>query len=387
MMGFEENKNKLYEYLDKSGIDKEEIDNYFKNEYKVSLDIGLSHDDSNKRALISTTNHYRKYLEKLGNRIKFLCIGISNATDYGISKYLIEVNKKWNDISNLQFRESMISEKIVDEKGRPLHTKDTTLFENQIGTVINKDEMIQQTLYGFIEYQNQHYASSIKLYGKKVCEEKKEMFKWCLLSAEQSASKAHPNWMTFNSKELNMKPIKDLPRISMEDYLYLVNKLYSDIIIDLDEPDQKIKLEDEKTTLVLLKNARLTGYVVNNGIVRSGLISKIDFNDVTAQEVANLTFSKDIEINVDANWEEDIWIFGQVRKKKPTDLKRWVDVFGMYVEHPIDRDKFRISMSDIFGEEVVAPVQKIESRPTSEYSGNVESSNFFNKLKNNNYES
>jgi hypothetical protein len=344
---YKEKKDELKKKLEIAGIDSEEIDNKIKEEEELSNKFGLEPQQGKVRALVSTINYYRKYLDRLGHRIKFLCFGITSMTDYGLRNKMKEIKNRFNDITlSDEEKEIMIEDGIVDSNGNPLHTKDTTLFENKIGNLIDPDEETSQQMIGVIDNNGTLLPCIVRVNGKKACLEKKIMYKWCLISGEQGTSKNYPTFVTINSRELLMKPIVDAKRITFNEYNTIVENNFKDYIYDL-KNQEKIKELGENSTFAFFKNSAILNFEGNP--LSTSIFCHEDVMDLSNMNmgsqkyfVADGKVSNAIDIDVDPNIPENMWIVVNIRKKKLTDIRLKVDIIGMYVENPVDRTKYQI---------------------------------------------
>jgi uncharacterized protein Smg (DUF494 family) len=369
---YNKKKEELFQKLSNAGIDKIEIENKLKEEESLSEKFGLENEQGKVRAFISTINFYRKYLDRLGHRIKFLCLGITSMTDYGLRSKMKEIMSRASDITlSEEERDIMIDEGIIDSNGYPLHTKDTTLFEDKIGKPIDPDEETSQQMIGIIDNNGTYLPALIRVNSKKACQEKKIMYKWCLISGEQGSSKNYPSFVTINSRELLMKPLVDAERITMEEYNNLVEKTFKDYIYDVNDIERLKKLE-ENSTFAFFKNAALLNFEGNplsTSIFSDDETMNLDNLNMGAQKyiVADAKISQAIDIDVDPNIPEKMWICVNVRKKKSTDLRLKIDIIGMYVENPIDRSKYEMN-DDFMNENKIKELNKQDG-------------NFFNKTE------
>jgi hypothetical protein len=345
---YNQKKEELVQKLEKAGIDKEEIESKIKEENELSKQFGLPEEQGKVRALISTINFYRKYLDRLGHRIKFLCLGITSMTDYGVRNKMKDIKNKFYDIGmSEEEKDLMIEEGIVDDNGIPLHTKDTTLFEDKIGRPIDPDEETSQQMIGVIDNNGTYLPALVRVNTKKACLENKIMYKWCLISGEQGSSKNYPTFVTINSRELLMKPLVDAKRISFEEYSNIVDNVFSKYVYDLKNRDS-LKDLGETSTFAFFKNSSMLNFEGNplsTSIFCHDGVMDLSNLDMGNQKylVADGKVSQAIDIDVDPNLGDNMWVCVNVRKKKVTDLRLKVDIIGMYVENPIDRSKYKIS--------------------------------------------
>jgi hypothetical protein len=359
---YKQKKEELVQKLEKAGIDREEIEKKIKEEDGLSKMFGLPDEQGKVRALVATINFYRKYLDRLGHRIKFICLGITSMTDYGVRNKMKEIKNKFYDVgTSEEEKDMMIDEGIVDENGNPLHTKDTTLFEDKIGNPIDPDEETSQQMIGIIDNNGTYLPALVRVNTKKACLEKKIMYKWCLISGEQGSSKNYPTFVTINSRELLMKPLVDAKRLSFEEYTNLVENAFSKYVYDLKDINS-IKDLGENSTFAFFKNASMlnfegnplsTSIFCNDGVLD---LSNLDMGN-QKYLVADGKVSQAIDIDVDPNLPDNMWICVNIRKKKVTDLRLKVDIIGMYVENPVDRTKYEINESFMKEEEITFQAQ------------------------------
>lgn len=378
MQEYEDKKSKLVEYLEKVGIDASEVETYIKREIEISKGLDMTDMDSRTRALVSAVNYYRKYLDKIGNRIKFMCLGITQPTDYGLAGKVKDIKKRWNDpILSSDEKQDMLDKKIVNERGIALHTSETTLIKDKEGTPINLDDEQQQQLIGIVCTSEGNFPAIVKVYGKNACMEKKFQYVWCLISGEQGASKKFPTYIVVNSRELMMKPVKGSLRISMKEYKGLIETFFSNIIIDVDNDEDVKRLADTGSHL-FLKNVRMmnlnnpTAYGWNTEI--SSMKSTFD---VSAPIVADIKIPNHLELDIDPKRLDELWLLVQPRDKKAQDNRQKLDVLGMYVESPIDRSIHKID------EEFMRAKEEEKDRmvaPTSD-SANKEAKDFFSAME------
>jgi hypothetical protein len=349
---FESRKVKLFEYAIKAGTDKEEVEKYLQKEYYVSIDLGMNEEDSRTRSLISTINYYRKYFDKIGNRAKFCCLGISQPTDYGLTKKVKDVKKRWMDpnITTAE-KEDMIHKKVISDRGIPLHTSETTLIEDKFGKPINPDDEMSQNVVGVIEDKDgKRFPAIIKVYGKKGCEDKKPMFTWGTISGEQSNSKMYPGYIILNTREPAMTTPKGASRINLVEYKTLVETNFKDLIVDMDDTEAAlIRLENMKGH-VFLKNGRILDYSYNTYGTSSSLRTAKSAFDIEAPTIADLKIPNHVELDVDPATKEEVWMMVLPRAQKVQDKLITLDVLSLFVENPMDKDKFKMK-KNFMGEE------------------------------------
>jgi len=349
---FESRKIKLFDYAEKAGTDKEEVEKYLQNEYYVSIDLGMNEEDSRTRSLISTINYYRKYFDKIGNRVKFLCLGVSQPTDYGLSKKVKDVKKRWMDpnISTAD-KEDMIHKKIVSDRGIPLHTSETTLIEDKYGKPINIDDEVSQNLVGIVEDKDgKQFPSIIKVYGKSGCESKKPMFIWGTISGDQSNSKMYPGYIVLGTREPAMTIPKNSSRISLDEYKKLVEANFKDLIIDANNEAEFKRLESIKGH-VFIKNSRILDYSYTAYGTTSGMKTAKSAFDIESPTIADLKIPNHLELNVDPATTQELWVTAFPRVMKLTDKLLSLDVLGLFVQNPMDRDKFKMKKNFMGNEE------------------------------------
>lgn len=344
--------NNIITHVEKTGVPGEEVKDYYHTEYSSSIDMGMNEEDSYLRALISTVNYYRKKLDKMGNRITFLCLGASQPTDYGLSKKVKEIKKKWNSTDMSQADKSEMVEKgITNQMGTPLHTADTTFIESKIGFPIILDEEMSQNLIGVIKQEDKTFPAMIRIYGKKECEIKKIMYTWMSISADQIQNKHNPNYIMLASREMGMKVLPDTKRISIEEYKTIISdpefvKITYDVLNDEAMNALDAMMQTTKMGHVFLKNARLTGYSqFSSNAGTTSEITKNNIDDITgwkAPIIADLRISDHIDLDVDPATMEELWLLVLPRQKQPTDKRIKFDALGMYINTPVDRSSFKL---------------------------------------------
>ena len=368
-----ERKDKLYEYLTKAGIDNVEYEKYMKVEYETSKELGMEEEDAKARAITSTANHYRRYLDKLGNRAKFLCLGVSRKTDYGLSKKVGDIKREWsNSVMNDTKRNEMIEDGKVNEVGRPLHTKNTTNFVEKFGQLINIDEETSQMIVGVIENSDgKRFPAIIRANGIKACNEKKVMYTWCLISGEQGTSKRYPRHAILNSRELRMKEISGANRITMGEYNELLDKHFKENTCDGNDKESLEKINvTENGVYLFMKNMRMMDYDFSASGARTCLTTQDSIDEFTSPILAEAMIGPHIDIDVDPKMPDSMILLIQPFIKKEIDPRARVDILGMYTEKPIERKHLKIS-DDFFAEE-----EKIVPTPNKKIGD--ESGDFFN---------
>jgi hypothetical protein len=367
---YDDKKNKLIEYIEKLGIDKDEVEKYIRKEIDESKGLGMTDMDSRTRALISAVNHYRKYLDKIGNRVKFLCLGVTQPTDYGLGGKVREIRKKWLDPSlRSDEKQDMIDKKIVNERGIPLHTSETTLFKDKEGTPINIDDEQQQQMIGVVTSDNGNFPAIVKVYGKTACNERKYQYQWCLISADQGVSKKYPTYISLNSRELLMKPLKNFPRITIKEYQEMVELFFADIIVDMNDLATIQRLEEPGTHL-FLKNGRMMNLNLTPYGWMTELTSMKSIFDVSDPIIADIKIPSHLEMDVDPKRLDEMWLLVQPRERKLQDNRPKLDVLGMYVENPVDRSIHKINegfMKEEDGNQSVSSGPDTQSREAKDF--------------------
>ena len=343
----EQSKEKLFSELEDRGITREEVQEHLNKELQESKDIGMEDANGYRRALVATINHYRKYLDKLGNRVKFLCLGVSSPTDYGLSNKVRELKKRFNDpnIRSLE-RDELVDSGKISMDGVPLHTKDTTFVEDKIGSPINLNEELRQTMYGLAETKDgKVYKAIVQLFGKSACDAEKINYQWALVSGEQGKSKHFPDFIVLNTRDPLMRKAKDSSVISIEKYKELIQQYFPNDIIDCSAPSPFQKLEEESIegqTFAFLLNAKLLNYDFSQYGATTSITSAASELDVTSSIYADVNIQSHIEITVDPKLSHETILMVNSRKKRPQDLRLKLDVLGMFTEHPMDPSQFKL---------------------------------------------
>jgi hypothetical protein len=351
---FDERKIKLMDYVEKSGIDREEVEKHIQKEYLTSMEIGMNEGDSRRRSIVASINYYRKYIDKLGNRAKFLCLGASQPTDFGLSKKVTELRKRLKDPNLTQAeRDEMVFKKIITDKGIPLHTADTTSIEDKRGSPINVDDEMSQNLVGIIDDGGKLFPAIVKVYGKKGCEENKPMYTWGSISGEQSQSPnaRYPGYIVLNTREPNMTVTKGASRIKMDEYKKFVQDNFSNAIMDLDDTDNTLKKLEEIKSHVFIKNAKIIDYSFNTYGIMSGIKAAKDELVQEAPVRAEMKVPGHLSLDVDPAGEYELWLLAVPRVKRPQDKLLQLDLLGMYVENPQDLSKYKMKGSGFIGSE------------------------------------
>lgn len=333
----EQKKNELINKIVEAGIDREEIDEYFKKEFSESLNFQMNEKDSLKRALISTNNYYRKYLDKLGNRIKFCAIGITMVSDYGISFKVKEIQRKLQSELTTKFdKEEMIRKGVVDKYYNILYTKELTPITDKHGKIVNLDDELSQKLYGVVELEDKTIKPVIlSVFGKKACLERKFVNQWCLVSADV---KNKENGVVLSSRELLMKPVSK-EKISYEEYINIINTCFYNDVVDI----EKIKtgeIEFKESGIKIFKNGAFLNFNFFSGTTSTELIAKSDIMEFKADIIADVKIPDVVTLDIDAKIEQDLWFIGNIRKLENERYK--IIVFGIFTNKPVDMSKFKI---------------------------------------------
>lgn len=350
---YKEKKDNLLNKLEQSGINKEESSKYIDSIYIESkVQLKMDEESAMKRSLIATVNYYRKYFDKLGNRIEFMCLGISGVTDFGLKKKMYEVintyKKHKMDEDNSAIN-NMIKEGLISQDGTPLHTHDTTFIEDLIGRPINIDDSLSQSLYGVIKVNEDGgklYPCVVRCSGKLACEQPKMQYIWTFISAKQINTTKNPGFISLSSRELNMTKVKDAKRIDMTEYKNIIDKCYlqykKDVFTD--------SINVDEDTISVVFNSRISDLKIFNGKFTGDItLNKDIYDDFNHSIIADLRISNGFKIDIDINSDEEVVLFGMLRKKKQSELKPIIDVYGIYVENPTDKIKFE--MDEHFGKE------------------------------------
>jgi hypothetical protein len=387
-MEYEERKQKLFEYLGTLGIEDSEIQTQLDKEIEISKRMGMDDDSSSKRALVATINYYRKYLDKIGNRIHFICIGMSSPTDYGLRKKMMQVEKLYNDMGTTQNeREKMVELGLCTVHGMPLHHPkisfslgdfpETTLFEDLYGQPIDINESISQELFGIVRSGDKHIPAVIRINGKMACDEQKYMYRWCAISAEQKDSARYAGYAFLTTRELMMKPLKAAnDRVTYEELTALISLAYSNNILDCNDDDVSEKMMQDKP-MVILKNVQMTPYTFQQMGTTTHIYPSKNMMELNGKVIlADARISKEIVIDVDPNSWEEKYLCVRFRPMRPNDLRLKCDIYGMYVENPQDKSMFAIDEDFLKSPEEQAIL--IQNKPTK----NVEIKDFFKEIQN-----
>lgn len=349
---YNEKLEKTIIHLEKVGIEREEVNMYAHDQLCQSRELGMSEEDAHKRTLASTTAYYRKYIDKLGNRMKFLCLGMSAPTDFGL-KVKVGTIKKAYMTGTSATKDQLIMEKKVNKYGVPLHTAETTFFEDRIGLPINLEDEMTQNLFGIIEASDgKCHPTVIRVAGKTACMEKKEMYVWSLITGEQSKNKQYPEFLCFNTREPMMKPIKDATRIDLESYTAIVQSIFGGLIIDVGTEKDKIV---KGTGLCVLKNVHFNKFSAGQYGTNSTIVAESDMFDITINPLADVIIPTVIPLDVDPDNSPGLWCFATIKPKKDTDRRPRLEILGMYVQNPVDVSQFTANHDEVLAEMGLAP--------------------------------
>lgn len=383
----DQKKETLIEYVGSVGIPRQEVETYFGKEYRISSEMGMNDENSLTRALISTVNYYRKVLDKMGNRITFLCLGVSQPTDYGLGKKLKDLRFKWksSDMSEIE-KSELIEKGIVNQNGIPLHTADTTYVEAKIGSPIILEDEYSQSLVGVVETDGKIFPALVKVYGKKECDIPKIMYTWCSISADQSQA-SKPEYVILNSRELGMKVISGKPnRITLDEYKSIVEKEFSKIIFDVSKPEDIARLDAmivaagaSKVGHVFLKNVIITPFSAFAGLDASTEITSTNARiDVKgAPIIADMKVPSCVPLDVDTSSTDELWLLVLPRENKNPQSKRMrFDALGMYIQTPIKKEQYKAN--DEFFKQEDSAVLSSNVQPV--VINSVENQSFYNGL-------
>jgi len=343
-------KGKLFQYFDTAGIDKEEAEKFLKDEYDVSIKIGMSEMDSKARSLVSTMNYYRKYLDKIGNRAKFICLGVTQATDYGLSKKVRDIRSRYT-MSSEHLKQQMVEEKLVNKNGVPLHGKNTTIFQEKWGYPIVIDEETSQMLVGVIEdtETSVRYPALIRLYGKEVCNQEKPMYTWGWITGEQTKSDKHPGYIMVTTRDPMFKIQSGQTRIDFDTYESYMNQYFSNIIKDVSTEDIS-DLADTKGH-IFIKNATFLSMDKNSFGWETCLIKKDDQLEVKPEVIADVRISNYIPRDFDEKLPETKMYVCAVPRGRKQNGRLILEAIGIYVNNPQDMEKYKIEETFMLSEE------------------------------------
>jgi hypothetical protein len=374
-------KEKLFEYFQNAGIDVEEAEKFFKKEFEVSVSIGMSEHDSNVRSLISTMNYYRKYIDKLGNRVKFLCLGASQPTDFGLNKKIKEIRTKFISASTPDYeKDEMIENKVVDKRGVPLHTADTSIFEEKHGHPINIDEEMSQTLIGIIEdtTNNTKYPALIRIYGKEACDKHKEMFVWSWITGEQGKSDKYPGYIVINTRDPLISVQKGQTRISFEDYEKYITEFFKSITYDVENGVDNL---DDIKTHVFLRNGMFLSMDKNTFGWETSLIKRKDRYEAKADISADVRLPQNATIDFDETLPDTVMYICALPRYKKQNGRLILEAIGVFVNNPIDRGKYEMKSDFMLSDE--DEVKNLVNAQKTGY-GSTENHDFIRSLNGNN---
>jgi len=342
---------KMVSRLDEKGVPRKEIDDHFAKEVAFSKGIGMGDDEGQTRALIATVNFYRKVLERLSERIKFMCFGYTQATDYGLKRSFETMKKVFKD-GTFEERDALINKGLMNERGMMLHTAETTFFEEKIGTVINIDDEISQQMYGIIESEGKNYPAMIRLNGKSACDQKKPVYQWLSISGDQGSSKTLPGWLVINTRNPGIRLFReDIPtRVDLPTIRGYINECMQGYQLDLDTDYDRLIHEANKGKFFVLNGAKITHFEVTQ------YSPIVELTSSKATDDADIDRKSSIEGSLPSSWEPeeptdlttDQIIFVTPREKKPNDKKHKVNVLGIYIENPAKRNT--VDFADLKGD-------------------------------------
>ena len=333
-----EKKDELMKKLVEAGIEEKEVVEYFEKELKESLNFKMEEKDAMVRALVSTNNYYRKYLDKLGNRIKFCALGITMVSDYGIGFKVKEIQRRLNNENTTKIdKEEMVRNGVIDKYYNVLYTPELTPITDKHGKVVNIDDELTQKMYGVVELEDKTVKPVVlSIFGKKACMEKKFLNQWSLVSADV---KVKENGVSLTSRELLMKPITK-ERISNEEYLKIVNDLFKKDIVDVEKIKTGEEVIEEQGTR-FFKNGAFLNFNFFSGTTSTELIAKSDLLEFKATIIADVKIPDVVDIDMDPKIEQEIWFLGNIRKVSENERYKII-VYGLFTNKPIDVSKFKI---------------------------------------------
>ena len=327
--------SKIKKTFEENGIDEKEYLKRLDYEYNLTSKLNLSDERKEKRAWVAVLNYFRRYLERSANKVKFLCLGITRPTTYGIGTIYNKRKKlfkkaKFED--NVKLMDSMIEKGEVDQYGNPLYTEEISYKSEQIGKKINIDDSLSQMLIGVIEDETgKQYPGLIRVYGATGCNEPKYLYKWTKLFGKKGRSNKYPEYYVMDTNEVNMKIVDD-ERITYNQYKLFLKNFFMDKVINMNNFKEE-QMKEFENKHVFLVNVSISDINFDNNKINFYISSKEEKYKVDNIKMESIMGTQ-IPIEVDPLDDDELIISSIVMKKKPDDERYRVDTIGIYTETP-----------------------------------------------------
>jgi len=333
--------NKIKKTFEENGIEENEYLERLEHELGLNERLNMSPERKEKRAWVAVLNYFRRYLEKSANKVKFLCLGITRPTTYGVGTIFNRRKKMFNNYKyedNTEAISKMIEDGEVDVNGNPLYTPDITYNSSQIGRKINLDDSLSQMLIGIIEdEEGKKHPGMIRVYGAQGCNEPKYLYKWTKLFGKKGTSKKYPDYYILDTNEVNMKVVDD-QRITFSQMKNYLRLYFIDKVINMNDYDEE-KMKEHENKHVFLVNPSVSDINFDNSKINFYISSqheKYEIDNIKMEAI----MGTQIPIEIDPIDDEDIIINAVVMKRKEQDERYKLDVIGIYTENPVDNMKF-----------------------------------------------
>jgi len=328
---------KIKKTFEENGVNESEYLKRLKYEYSLNSRLNISEERKEKRAWVAVLNYFRRYLERSANKVKFLCLGVTRPTTYGIGNVYNKRKKlytkaKYED--NMSMIDGMIEKGEIDQYGNPLYTTDITYKQDQIGKKINVDDSLSQMLIGVIEDENgKRYPGLVRVYGSTGCNEPKYLYKWTKLFGKKGMSNKYPTYYVMDTNEVNMKIVDD-ERITYMQYKSFLKDFFMDKVINMNNYDEE-KMKEFENKHVFLVNVSISDINFDNNKINFYISSKDEKYVVDNIKLESIMGTQ-IPIEVDPVDDEELIISSVVIKKKEQEDRYRVDTIGIYTENPTE---------------------------------------------------
>jgi len=328
--------DKIKKTFEENGVDEKEYMKRLDHEYELNSRLNISDDRKEKRAWVAVLNYFRRYLEKSANKVKFLCLGVTRPTTYGVGSIYNKRKKlfqkaKFEDNDSLM--DALIEKGEVDTFGHPLYTSDITYSQEKIGKRISVDDSLSQMLIGVIEDETgKQYPGLVRIYGSTGCNEPKYLYKWTKLFGKKGHSTKYPTYYVMDTNEVNMKVVND-ERISYGQYKLFLKDFFMDKVINMNSYNPA-KMKEFENKHVFLVNASVSDINFDNNKINFFISSKEEKYEIDNIKVESIMGTQ-IPIEIDPLDDDELIISSIVIKKRDEEDRYRVDTVGIYTDNPI----------------------------------------------------
>jgi len=329
--------NRIIKTFEENGIKETEYMKRLHFEESINKNLTISVERKEKRSWVAVLNYFRRYLEKSSNKVKFLCLGVTRPTSYGIGGIYHKRKKLFNKAKfedNVNLMDNMIEKGEVDINGSPLYTQDISYKQELIGKKINVDDALSQMLIGVIEDENgKKYPGLIRIYGAAGCNEQKYLFKWTKLFGKKGVSNKYPDYYVMDTNEVNMKVI-DENRITFNEYKLILKEYFMDKVINMNNYNES-EMEQYENKHIFLVNSSISDINFDNNKINFFVSSKNEKYEMDNIKIESIMGTQ-IPIEIDPLDDDDFILNAIVIKRKNKEDRYRIDTIGIYTENPVD---------------------------------------------------